>query len=442
MKAKYLVLLLLVLPVAAALAAGQGEAQKAVTLSMWGQGAIDPSTNPIVKTGIDLFKKNNPGSDVAVQTKGRPEEFYDALNVAISAGNPPDVFYSNVGQVMSFYTKNGKIEKLDPYARKLGWYDEYPKGLFDLQRAILGDVYGLPQYVYVMGLWYNKAVLAQYNLAEPKTYQELLADCATLKANGVVPMAMAGKWPAIITRLLDAQLDMTLGAAAHDAMFTGKTHFDNPGIAKAFRMLKEDWVDKGYFQEGYLSAEEGDVYALWYPGKAAFWYSGTWEIGGFKTNNLDVNNFDFMGFPTGVSPYRINTFGDAWWMPTDGKHHDAVAQLINALTNIDVQKSELVATGDSPGLPNRRDAERERACREAEDPEDHRLLRIVRADQRDRARPQDDRRVVRGHRQGLPWADDTGTGQRPLGRNGQGKQLVQVAHPATGEGGGCPPPPG
>jgi len=350
MKAKDLVLLLavlMVLPVASALAAGQGEAQKPVTLNVWGITGQDPEKYTISKAAVDLFKKNNPGSDVAFQTKGRPEELYDALNVAISAGNPPDVFWSNVGQVMSFYTGNGKLEKLDPYAQKYGWSSEYPKGLIDVQRAILGDFYGLPENSNVMGLWYNKSVFSKYNLTEPKSYQDLLAVCATLKSKGVVPMAMAGKWPAIITRLLDALLDTTLGASAHDAMFTGKTHFDNPGIAKAFQMLKTDWVDKGYFQEGYLSAEEGDVYALFYPGKAAFWYSGTWEIGGFKNNNVDVNNFDFVAFPTGVTPYRINTFGDAWWMPKDGKNKAMAGQFLNALTNLDVQKSELLANGDT-----------------------------------------------------------------------------------------------
>ena len=183
--------------------------------------------------------------------------------------------------------------------------------------------YGLPQDSNVMGLWYNKDTLAKYNLAEPKSYQDLLATCATLKANGVVPMAMAGKWPAITTRLLDALLDTTLGAAAHDAMFTGKTHFDNPGhsqgVPDAQRRLGRQGLLPGRLPLGRgrrriraLLSWEGPPSGTREHGRSA---------GSKRTTRTSPTSTSWPSPPV-WSPYRINTFGNAWWMPKYGKKQE------------------------------------------------------------------------------------------------------------------------
>jgi raffinose/stachyose/melibiose transport system substrate-binding protein len=333
---------------AAATDLGAGKKNEAFTLTYWTfSGMENMENNPELAKAIEIFKREYPKAEVKVEGKGRPEQFGDALNVGISAGNPPDIFFSNIGQVVSFYTKNGKVESLEKYAKLYGWHDAYPKSYIDYQKNFLGDFYALPQNYYAMGLWYRKDILEKNNIPEPKTYEELLDAAAKLKANNIVPMVMAGKWPAIITRLFDGILEKVAGAKLHDDLLLGKAKFNVPEVVTAFKKLKEDWGDKEYFQNGYLSAEEAQTNMLWYNGKANFWYSGSWELGNFITNNQDASKYEFMPFPTGISPYRTVAFGNGYYMSSDSKHKDEAAAFLNALSSLEAQQANVARNPNS-----------------------------------------------------------------------------------------------
>ena len=318
---------------------------KEFTLTVWVQTESSVlENNPVLRTAIELYKEIYPNATVNVEGKGRPEELYDALTIAMSAGSAPDLFWSNLGQVMSFYVKNGQLESLTKYAEQYGWFDVFPA--FDYQNGVYGDVYGLPNVLNVMGIWYKTDIFEKYGLTEPTTYQELLDTCATLKENGVIPMAMAGKFPAIITRLLDAILEMEGGAEYHDAVLSGTASFNTPAIVDTFATYKRDWVDTGYFQEGFLGAEETEVYMLWYPSKACFWPSGTWEIGNAVTNEMDLSDFGFFAFPTGTER-RLISFGDSYFMTKGSQLKDEAAAFLNCLASMEAHKSYQEQFGDS-----------------------------------------------------------------------------------------------
>ena len=315
------------------------------TLTMWIIHDHAIERNPGLQVAIEKYKELYPNATVNVEAKGRPEQMYDLLNIALSAGNPPDLFWSNVGQVMSFYVENDRLQSLAPYAQQYGWYDLYPKSTFDYQRSQYGDVYALPQDLNAMGVWYKKDLFEKFGLQEPKTYQELIDICHTLKKNGVVPFALAGKWPAITTRIVDSILEMVGGVEFHNDLLAGKASFNSPKIVDTFKTFKEDWVDNGFFQEGFLSAEETEVYMLWYPSNACFWFSGTWEIGVFEQNGQKVDGFDFFAFPSGTE--RLITFGNAYFMPRDSNLHEEAAAFLNVISSLEAQKSYLETFGDS-----------------------------------------------------------------------------------------------
>ncbi|WP_424769305.1 ABC transporter substrate-binding protein [Paenibacillus sp. sgz302251] len=328
-------------------AAGAEKGEK-FTLSLWTiSDNADPMTNLALGKAIELFKQEYPNGEIKVEGKGRPEQLYDQLNIAVSGGNAPDLFWSNVGQNVSFYVKNGKVESLDKYAQQYGWYEAYPESATSYQKRFLGDFYALPGNYNAMGIWYKKDIFEKYSLSEPKTYDELLQIASTLKENGVIPMVMAGKWPALVTRLFDGILEMEAGAELHDKLLLGEAKFNSPEVVEAFRKLKEDWVDNKYFQEGYLSNEEAQTNNLWYSGKAAMWYSGSWEFGNLRNNKQDVEGYDFFPFPTGVEPYRIVAFGDGYYMSSESKYKDEAAAFLNAMSTLEAQRITLQQNPES-----------------------------------------------------------------------------------------------
>lgn len=318
------------------------------TLTLWTiSDNADPMTNRALAKAIEMFKQQYPKGEIKVEGKGRPEQLYDQLNIAVSAGNAPDLFWSNVGQNVSFYIKNGKVESLDRYAQQFGWYDSYPQSAIDYQKKFLGDFYALPGNYNAMGIWYKKDLFEKYNIAIPQTYEDLLKAADTLKQNNVIPMVMAGKWPAIVTRLFDGILEMETGAELHDNLLLGTARFNDPAVVEAFRKLKEDWVEKKYFQPGYLSNEEAQTNNLWYSSKAAMLYSGSWEFGNLRNNKQDLENYGFFPFPTGVSPYRIVAYGDGYYMSSDSKHKEEAASFLNAMSSLDAQQATLEKNPES-----------------------------------------------------------------------------------------------
>ncbi len=96
----------------AAGAGGETAADESVkaTLTYWDYSAnADLESNIILKTAIEKFNEKYPNVTIEVSGKGRPEQLYDALSVAFSADNGPDMFWANVGEVVSTYVENGKV---------------------------------------------------------------------------------------------------------------------------------------------------------------------------------------------------------------------------------------------------------------------------------------------------------------------------------------------
>lgn len=318
---------------------------KEFTLTLWTfNDYAEMETSPVLRTAIELYKEIYPNATVNVEGKGRPEELYDALSIAMGADSAPDLFFSNLGQVMSFYVKNDKLESLSKYAEQYGWYDAYPS--FDYQNGVYGDVFALPQTLNVMGIWYKLDIFEQYGLTVPTTYQELLDTCAKLKENGIVPMVMGGKNPALITRLIDAILEKEGGAEYHDALLAGTASFNDPAIVNTFATYKRDWVDTGYFQEGFLSAEETETYMLWYPSKACFLISGNWEIANIINNGMELSDYGFCAIPTDTDR-RLITFGDGYFMSKSSELKDEAAAFLNCISTLEAQKSYQEQFGDS-----------------------------------------------------------------------------------------------
>jgi ABC-type glycerol-3-phosphate transport system substrate-binding protein len=97
-------------------------------------------------------------------------------------------------------------------------------------------------------IYYNKQIFADYNLRPPETWDEFLALCETLLANGEVPLAISGSeaWPIYSWfEYLNLRLN---GAEFHRNLLAGKERYDDPRV----RRVMETWrmlFDNGYFIE-------------------------------------------------------------------------------------------------------------------------------------------------------------------------------------------------
>jgi xylobiose transport system substrate-binding protein len=170
-----------------------------------------------------------------------------------------------------------------------------------------GKQYGLPMRGVQPVLMYgNKEVLTANGIdGMPATWDELLADVATLKSAGLTtPIALAGSqsW----TELMWAEylLDRVAGPEVFQAIRDGEGQgWNDPAVLEAMTMLKQ-LIDAGAFGTANdFSATEydaGGTTQLLANGDAAFHLMGSWEFTNQKGTNPDfvsAGNLLYAPFP-------------------------------------------------------------------------------------------------------------------------------------------------
>jgi N-acetylglucosamine transport system substrate-binding protein len=143
-------------------------------------------------------------------------------------------------------------------------------GTFDKQVLTLNFTYT------VWGIWYSKPLFASKGWAYPKTWDEMLALCATIKAAGVAPWTYQGKYPEYIN---DPLLSMAAKTGGVDLVKAVDNLEPNAWKADGLKSAAEAFAElaaKGYIMSGSEALSHTEAQAAWCQGKAAFIPSGSW----------------------------------------------------------------------------------------------------------------------------------------------------------------------
>lgn len=162
---------------------------------------------------------------------------------------------------------------------------EYDPKVLEGQYNYNGKLTGMPMGNSVLvGVFYNKKVFSDLNLTIPKTWDEFLAVCETIKADGkVTPVFYAGKdaWTLQVLPHFGFEKDiMDLGKKNTGDLFTdintNKLKFaDLKGFPDLMQKSK-DLIEKGYVQKTYLSDNWDAQQQAIADGTAAMCFMGTW----------------------------------------------------------------------------------------------------------------------------------------------------------------------
>ncbi|MFI7599106.1 N-acetylglucosamine/diacetylchitobiose ABC transporter substrate-binding protein [Actinoplanes sp. NPDC049681] len=143
-----------------------------------------------------------------------------------------------------------------------------------------GTFDGVPQtlnFTYtVWGLWYSKKLFTAKGWAYPKTWDEMLTLCATIKAAGIAPWTYQGKYPEYINDPLLSMAAKTGGLPLVKAVDNLEPNaWKAPGLAAAAEAFAE-LAGKGYLMAGAEALSHTEAQAAWCQGKAAFIPCGSW----------------------------------------------------------------------------------------------------------------------------------------------------------------------
>ena len=286
-------------------AAGSGSAPKNNTSSSGGGstsgGAADPknpfgvkASDPLdvyvfkggygdayAKAFEDMYKKNFSGADI---THTGAQDVTGDLQPRFNAGNPPDVIDdSGAKQIkLDVLYKGGQVTNLDRLLDAPSIDDPSKKvrdtllpgtiemGLFDKSMYYLNYAFT------VWGLWYSSTLFQKNGWTVPKTWDDFMTLCATIKSTGIAPFCHQGKYPYYMMVPLMDMVAKNGGPEVQTAIDNLEPNAWKSDAVKnsveALYML----VDKGYMLPGTDGLTHIQSQTQWNQGKAAVIPCGSW----------------------------------------------------------------------------------------------------------------------------------------------------------------------
>ncbi|MBP2703584.1 extracellular solute-binding protein [Microbispora sp. RL4-1S] len=159
----------------------QADANAPANLVWWSTGGDDETA--AFQKAADLYARSHPGVTIKVQTLSW-DDAYAKMLAASSSRSGPDLISGGMTWTIQFGLRGGMIdlrsfgiEQLKTQAQPAQWKSAVSPD---------GTVYGIPLDMSTEALYYRKDLLKKAGLdGPPKTWDELTADIAKLKAAGV-----------------------------------------------------------------------------------------------------------------------------------------------------------------------------------------------------------------------------------------------------------------
>lgn len=278
--------------------------------------SADDNRNNIREKYIKVnVAKDMPDVEVEYDLGGGGQDYANKLKAYNASGDMPDVWFSEQN-LSSVVVAAGNALDLAQYVKKTGFDKK-----FKMPEVIApdknGKIYcvqpGADQY-FTPRLWYHKDVFAKNNIQPPKTFDELVKACETLKGKGIVPMSIVGKdgWTPNL-HMLQTMIMAEDPQVALD-LVNNKTDFSNPVVKNALGRIQK-LAQIGAFAPGVTNIDYGPAVEMYTSGKAAMLAMFTWETGNLEKASPDT---DFVPWPSAKDGVDPNAAIQFWGAPLSG----------------------------------------------------------------------------------------------------------------------------
>ncbi|MBR6839733.1 MAG: extracellular solute-binding protein, partial [Oscillospiraceae bacterium] len=208
------------------------------------------------------------------------EEWKAKVLTDFETGSEPDVLFFFTNADAEPFISAGKAVSIEEIRAE---YPDYATNMRDSMLAVASDgkQYAVPSYGYWENMFVNKTVLADCGIEVPGpdyTWDQFLADCETIKANGYTPIACSlvevpHYWfEFLVMNNGTVENHLDIPAAADDA------------VGQKWTAALEDskaLYEAGYFPANTLTASDAETVEMFNQGEAAFLIDGSWKVGYF-----------------------------------------------------------------------------------------------------------------------------------------------------------------
>ena len=309
---------------------------------------MTPIRNPKAgfEAAVEKFKAANPDINVTVNINDR-EAHKTAIRNFLSA-DAPDITAWYPGNRMAPFVKAGQFEDISD----LWASDPNLSGSFEAIKPTMtmdGKQWGVPYSYYQWGIYYRKDIFDKMGIAEPKTWDELLAASKKLKEGGVTPITIGTKFLWTAAGVFDYLNLRTNGYEVHNDLTAGKIKYTDPRIKEVFVKWKE-LMDAGGFVENHATMSWQDALAPFVKGDAAMYVMGNFAVASMKDAGLTEDQIDFFQFPE-ITPGLARAEeapADALFIPAKAKNKEDARKFLAFIAQPEIQSEWNKTIGQLP----------------------------------------------------------------------------------------------
>lgn len=314
-------------------ACGAKQAAGTETLRVW-YSTDDPVERVWSQQLARQFEQSHPGTNVSLTVLSF-EDMNTKLQLALSAGDPPDLAYVTPrGPGIPAYVGAHRLRDLTPFARSYDWSGKMRANLlasynqpFSYYGPGKGQIMAIPQAIAAVAVLYNRRLLRRLHLPVPKSSAAFEQALARAKARGYIPIGIgnADGWVGDDLYLTLVNSLVSPQSLAPEQSLSSSFSFLRPPYLAAAVTLRQ-WAQRNYLTPNFggLDAQEGiDEF---FHGDTLFQLVSSSEnaqiMGDDKLSKLPIGVF---AFPRphfgGVVPYS----GYLGWVIPKVSHHAGVA---------------------------------------------------------------------------------------------------------------------
>jgi glucose/mannose transport system substrate-binding protein len=318
------------------------EEQAVEVVHWWTSGGEAAALNVLKE---DMQKRGYAWKDSPI-AGGGGEQARTVLRARVAAGNPPDAMQM-LGFTIRDYADEGLLGDLSSVANKEGWDKVVPAPLAKFSKNAKGQWVAAPVNIHRTNwIWANKKIFDELKISPPKTFDELLAISAKIKAAGYIPLAHGGQ-PWQEATIFDSAV-MSAG---------GPAFYKKAMIEQDSASLSSKTMEKAFDQMAKLRTLVDDNFsgrdwnlatAMVINGKAAMQMMGDWAKGEFikagKKPNVDFLCFQYPG-TEGAFTFNTDQFA---MFKVGEKQAKGQLTLASAVMNPSFQEAFNLAKGSIP----------------------------------------------------------------------------------------------
>lgn len=310
------------------------------TLRVW-YSTDDPVERGWAQQLAQRYQADHPGTQVQLTTYSY-EDLNTKLQLALSAGDPPDLAYVTPrGPGIPAYVGSHALLDLTAAARANLWAARLRPGLLEAYNAPFhylgakaGEVVAVPTSLAAVGMLYNARLLQRLNLGVPTSLEQFQRDLARAKGAGSVPIGIGNAdgwlgddWYVTLVNALVPPSELR-----PELRLAPGFSFGRPPFLRAANLLQR-WSQQGYLTRdfGGLDAQEG--IDQFFAGKTLFQLVSSSENPQIETDERQTHlPIGVFAFPSNRGTSTMPQSGYLGWVvPRAGHDHATAIDFINSL---------------------------------------------------------------------------------------------------------------